>query len=271
MNNFIKMTTRELDNINKEREMKVYKADEMLQQACCNLTLVENRLILYTISKIKPTDTDFMEYNFNLKDFYNICGVKTNESYTKTKKILKNLANKSWWITTNNGTETLIRWFNVLEIKKNTGIVTIKFHEKMFPYLLLLQKKEEFYTGYKLKYVLPMKSIYSQRLYEILKSYQKNNLAWWFKIDELKKILNCENYTRYPDFRRRVIEIAINEINKYTDIKISYNTEKQGNKVTIITFYMIEKTTKEQIETNEKILTELDGNIHFWDINYVNK
>lgn len=62
------------------------------------------------------------------------------------------------------------------------------------PYLLQLatQAGEQgaFYTRYGLRYVLPMRGQYSPRLYEILKSYQKNNREWFFDPEELKRVLD---------------------------------------------------------------------------------
>ena len=267
-------SARQLDAIEKERSMRVYKADELLQKARFTLSLNEQRLILYAISKIKPTDTAFQEYIFDLKDFYAVCGMSGNDSYTKIKEQCKALSDKSWWLTVYDDKgeewESVVRWFNTLRTNKKNGIVTIKFHEDMFPYLLELSRQREedeqrFYTGYEFRYVLPMKSTYSIRLYELLKSYQKNNKTWWFKLDKLKHILDCEFYSRYADFRRFVIEPAIKEINDFSDLNIDYETEKDGKKIDVIEFFMSEKTKADKINAHKNGLTELDGNIHYWD------
>ena len=267
-------SARQLDAIEKERSMRVYKADELLQKARFTLSLNEQRLILYAISKIKPTDTAFQEYIFDLKDFYAVCGMTGNDSYTKIKEQCKALSDKSWWLTVYDDKgeewESVVRWFNTLRTNKKNGIVTIKFHEDMFPYLLELSRQREedeqrFYTGYEFRYVLPMKSTYSIRLYELLKSYQKNNKTWWFKLDKLKHILDCEFYSRYADFRRRVLDPAIKEINDFSDLNIYYETEKDGKKFDVIEFFMSEKTKGDKVNAHKNGLTELDGNIHYWD------
>ena len=137
----------------------------------------------------------------------------------------------------------------------------IEFHKHMMPFLLQVAGKEEFYTSYSLQYVLPMKCQYAPRLYELLKSYQKNNIRWYFEIDELKKRLNCEKYKRFPDFRRRVLEPSVEEINRYTDIKVAYRTELTGRKTTHVVFGMLRKTQKELTETKKFIVEELDGEL----------
>lgn len=251
------------------REMAVVKRDDMIQHARFSLSVQEQRCVLYAISKIKPEDTAFNEYTFELKDFYTLCGIE-DQSYTRLKQTLKGLSDKSWWaVIDDKGTESLLRWFSTLRTNKRSGKVTVKFHEDMMPYLLQLatQAREQgaFYTQYGLKYVLPMKSQYSPRLYEILKSYQKNNREWFFDLDELKQLMDCQNYTRWPDFRRYALEPAVEEINEYTDLNVAYDTEKEGRKIARVTFFMAGKGKQALTETNLKIYQHLDGQMSIED------
>lgn len=265
-NKISKQSIKKIEQIEKERNMKVYKADELLQKARFTLTITEQRLILYAITKIKPTDTAFTEYEFKLKDFYSVCGISGKESYTEIKKQCMALKSKAWWITVLDDTgsewESAVTWFNTLRTNKKSGKIRIKFHEDMMPYLLELSKQYgetgNYFTSYDFKYILPMKSIYSIRIYELLKSYQKNNKSWWFKFDKLKQILDCVNYEWY-DFKRRVLEPGINEINKFTDLSIEYSTVKDGNKTDEIIFLMNEKDHLEKMKAKSLCSEELNG------------
>lgn len=270
-----KKTPHPIVKVEKAREEVVYQADTLLQKGRFELTLTEQRLILYAISRIKPTDAKFDEYTVRLKDFYDICGIKEKDDYTELKKIIHGLQRKFWWIVMEDphepGTEceSGVNWFTVARTNKRSGNFTYMFHPDMVPYLLELAKQREegkgFYTQYTFQYILPMRSQYSIRLYELLKSYQKNNMTWWFKLDELKRLLNARNYKMFKDFRVNVLDIAMREINEYSDLKIKYETEKDGKRITEVMFYMAGKTTSEQIEAQKKGLTALDGNIHYWD------
>jgi plasmid replication initiation protein len=270
-----KKTPRQLVKVEKARAAVVYQADTLLQKGRFELTLTEQRLILYAISQIKPTDTKREEYTFRLKDFYDICGIKEKDDYTAIKKTLVEMRKKVWWITMEDphepGTEceSAVSWFEIIRTNKRSGSVTIGFHVDMVPYLLELARQREegkgFYTQFTFQYILPMRSQYSVRLYELLKSYQKNNIRWWFKLDELKRLLDCMGYKAFKDFRVRVLDIAMKEINEYSDLRIKYETGKDGKRVSEVTFYMANKTTIEQIEAQKKGLTALDGEIHYWD------
>lgn len=260
-----KLNNYQRDQIKNERSMSVFKRDDMIQKARFKLSVQEQRAVLYAISKIQPEDKTFNEYTFEIKDFYRVIGWE-KESYTEFKALLKGLADKSWWAEVDDeGTESVLRWFTTVRTNQKSGKVTIKFHEDMMPFLLELVEQQKYFTSYDLKYILPMSSQYSPRLYEILKSYQKNNNQWFFDIDKLKKLMDCENYVRWPDFQRRALDPAVEEINKYTDLCIAYDAKKEGRKVTRIVFYMDEKTTLEKLQVDDTIETELDGQLNFLD------
>lgn len=249
------------------REMAVYKRDDMIQKGRHQLSLREQRCVLFAISKIKPTDSIFEEYTFDIKDMYRICGL-ADESYTELKEILTGLKQKTWWVETAPDVESTVSWFNKVRSNKRSGKVTIRFDDDMMPFLLQLTEKDEFYTGYSLRYVLPMSSQYSPRLYELLKSYQKNNRKWFFEIDDLKKLLDAENYVRFPDFRRFVIEPAVEEINKYTDIEIGWDVVRsgRGGKVTRVEFFLAAKGKEALLEAKQAGNEVLDGQIDLDEI-----
>ena len=140
----------------------------------------------------------------------------------------------------------------------------------MMPFLLQLaaqaRDQSTFYTQFGLKYVLPMKGSYSPRLYEILKSYQKNNREWFFELDHLRRLMDCQNYARWPDFRRRALDPAMEEINAYTDLNVAYDVEKDGTKVVRVVFYMARKNDEDLQKTDIEIYKNLDGQISFEDV-----
>lgn len=235
------------------REYKVVKANDFIQKTRYNLSTQEQKIILYLITKIKPEDSEFQLYEFKIKEFCTICGIDDNngKNYANLKNTIKKLADKSFWITIDEkGTETLFRWIDRPYINVKSGTIKIKLDELMKPYLLQLQTR---FTEFSLYYTLAMKSQYSIRLYELLRSFE-NLGGWTFTIDELKKRLYAETYDRYPDFKRKVIDIAMREINNFSDISVTYELEKQGRKYHRIRFIVkLKKDLKDRLETWEKI------------------
>lgn len=264
-----KLTERQTLQRDAAREMTVAKRDDMVQKGRHQLSVREQRCVLYAISKIKPEDTAFQEYTFSLSDFYTLCGL-ADESYTELKGILKGLRDRSWTaVTDDKGTESTVSWFNKVRTNKREGRVTIRFDDDMMPYLLQLTKQNAFYTSYNLQYVLPMSSQFSPRLYELLKSYQKNNREWFFPTEELQRLLNAENYSKnFNDFRKRVLDPAIEEINQYTDLNIAMDVvrEGRGGRVVRVIFYMAEKSDDALLDAKRAIRDKLDGQLTIEDI-----
>ena len=260
-----KLSERQEMKVRSDREMQVYKRNDMIQKGRHELTLQEQRCVLYAISKIKPEDSVFQEYTFELSDFYKLCGLQ-DESYTKLKDILIGLKQKTWWVETAPNVESTVSWFNKVRTNKKSGTVTVRFDDDMMPYLLELTKDNQYYTHYQLKYILPMKSQYAVRLYELLKSYLRNNYEWFFDVESLKKQLNCENYKNFYDFRRWVLDPAVAEINEFTDIKIAWEPVKEGRKVTRVTFYMYGKKKAALLDADIAIHDSLDGQLDIFSV-----
>lgn len=254
------LSTKQQLKIDSSREMEVFKRSDMIQKGRHTLSLQEQRCVLFAISKVKPDDKIFQEYPIELKELYRVCGI-ANESYTATKKMLLGLRAKTWLIETAPGELSTVSWFNKVRINKRTGTVIVRFDDDMMPYLLELSRENQYYTHYQLKYILAMRSQYAIQLYELLKSYQRNNIDWFFDLEELKKQLNCEKYTRFPDFRRYVLEQALREINTYSDIEVDYDTEKEGRRVSRIIFFMARKKKDALFEAEKAITEALDGQL----------
>ena len=95
-----------------------------------------------------------------------------------------------------------------------------------------------------------MKSQYSIRLYEILKSYEYQHKKV-FEIEELKRLLSAEKYILFSDIKKRVLDLAMREINDLSDINVTYESIKEGRKF-------------EKIEFSIKLKKDLDERLSTW-------
>jgi len=235
------------------RDYLVIKSNELIQSSRYQLSLQEQRIVLYLISKIKPEDIELKEYEFEIADFCRVCGIEPNggSAYKHIKNVIKALRDKSMWIKKEDGAETTLAWIDKVTMIANSGKIIVKMDDDMKPYLLQLRKR---FTQYELLYTLAMKSQYSIRLYEILKSYEWQGSVI-FNIDELKNTMFAEKYTRFPDFKRYVLDIAMREINDLSDIFVSYEIIKEGRKYAKLS-YIIE--TKEDVNEKMETLARID-------------
>lgn len=232
-------TNQTYDNLATLRGYLVVKSNDLVQKSRFKLSLQEQKIILYLISKIRPEDMDLKEHILEIRDFCKVCGLDANNgaNYKYIKKVLKDLRDRSIWVSLADGSETTLAWINIVTMNAKSGAVKIQLDERMKPYLLQLQHN---LTCYELLYILAMRSRYSIRLYEILKSYEYRHREV-FEMGNLKRLLAAENYIRYNDFKRNVLEIAIKEINALSDLNVRYEVLKDGRRYSKIKFFMHEK------------------------------
>lgn len=111
----------------------------------------------------------------------------------------------------------------------------MKFSPVLEPYLLSIK---ETYTKYRLGYVINFKSEYSFRMYELMKSYEKIGERT-LTIEEIRDLFMLEEnkYTKYNHLKTRVIQKSMEEINKFSDIKVNLEKEeKNGRKIIGLVF-----------------------------------
>ena len=228
------------------RRNKVVKANELIQKSRFNLTLQQQKIVLYLISRIMPTDEAFQEYEFSVADFCRMCGISetSGKNYQALKSAIKEIADKSLWIDCEKG-ETLIRWIEKPYINKQSGTIKIRLDADMKPFLLQLKKN---FTEYELIWTLNFKSKYTIRLYELIKSIHYRELETYereYTLTELRTLLDAENYDTYPNFKARVLEPAVKEINTASDKIVSYTPIKNGRSVERILFTIGTKPPEE--------------------------
>ena len=260
------MDVYEQDELMKKRDYRVVKYNQLVQKSRYNLSVTEQRVIAYICSMIKPDkpspetyNVPFqLEYEFDIREYAKICGIHSDggKLYEETKNILKGLKQKIMWLELPNGTEVTVGWLAKVWVNKRSGIVKIKLDEDMVPYLFDLQNK---FTAYGLINILALKSQYSIRIYELMQSYAYQKGAT-FDYDKLKKILMVDDnrgYDRYNNFKQRILEPAIHEINTYTGLNVSYEPIKKGRKIDKITFYISKKDTFDRFIAHTKTNDEI--------------
>lgn len=241
------------------RSYQVVKANEIIQEARYDLSAKELKALSYLISLVKPSDQKDQWYETSIKEYCAVRGIdkESGKNYTEVKRTLKQLRDKSFWLQKEDGSEVTVGWLGKAEVNRGSGKVRIKFDADLQKYIIGLFGN---YTQYELLATLPMKSAYSIRIYELIKSYSYKDTEFTISIDELKKKLGCEEaYKEFRDFKRKVLEVAVKEINLYTDLDISYEKILSGKTVSKIIFYFKKKDMTEHIAAYERSEKELDS------------
>lgn len=295
MNNKANKTNHELDATRAERNQKVYRSVNLIQNSRYSLTLQEQRFLMYCISKVRPNDTVETVYDIQLKDYVNVSGLRGTTNYTALKQqIIKTLDKLRFLMeeTDEDGNKFFMvyNWFSKMGAgSKGTGFIRFQFTQDVAKELINLARynadsdKKLYYIADELKYMLPFKCRYSYYLYPLLRSYQNRN-EWTFPLDgpdglrerldvftrpedvqeynrtleELRDAYNANKspdesgriplHVRYPEFRRNVLDPAVADINKYSNIKVAYRANKVGKSVTSITFLFEDKQPEEAMD-----------------------
>lgn len=215
-----------------EKNYIVTKSNKLIS-ANYDLSLQEQKIILTLASMVQPQDTDFKEYEFKIKDFIELLGLKDQSKYTELPKITRDLKKKVFDIRDGNDI-IQVSWLGGVRYKTKEGILILSLDKGLKPYMLELK---ELYTSYKLDNVLSLKSKYSIRFYEILKS---NLFKQYFEIEleELKNMVGSREkaYDTYANFKNKVLLQAQKELKALTDISFDFEEIKTGRKVTSIKF-----------------------------------
>ena len=58
------------------RDKTVVKANDLIQKSRFNMTLQQQKMILFLISQVSPFDEDFKVYEFSIQEFCRVCGIR---------------------------------------------------------------------------------------------------------------------------------------------------------------------------------------------------
>lgn len=245
--------TRELQNY------YVVKSNELIQKARYSMTVQQQKLILFAISKIKKNDSPLQEYELSIDEICSVCGLELDAGGTYYKRIKDDLLKLTTriWVKFPDKSEGTVSWLSDAYIMPLSGTVTVKFHERMTPFLFELQNR---YTQYQLSEVLVFKCKYSIRLYELIRSFltqdelrEGKEKEISFTVSELKELLDAENYELWNDFNRFVLKKAVAEINQCSDvIRVSYETYKTGKQVSKVVFLVEYPTLLQKFSAHEE-------------------
>lgn len=236
-----------LDVLHKQT-YNIVKANALIQKSRFDLSLSEQKIVLRLIQMVQPQDEVFKEYTIDIQEFCDICGIdrESGKNYLNIRNAIDKLSDKKFWlITDDKGTLSQCRWICKPRIKPHSGEITVRLDDDLIPYLLNLKQN---FTTYSFYNILAMKSKYSPRLYELLKSEQYKR-CFKYDLSDLKRLLNAERYELYGNFKQKVLDIALKEINETTDIYVEYEPIRTKKKYTAIRFTVRAKTTDENVKT----------------------
>ncbi len=246
--------------IGEARDYAIVQHNDLIQNARYKLeknsgtalTITEQKILLYIISKIKPNAKELEPVIFDIKTFCEVAGMKATDgdNYKLLKAAITKLLSRVMWLYDSEaGTESNVRYIDRVIMQRRNGRVTIRLDDMLRPYLLNLASN---YTQFSLHNILCMKSKYGVMLYQLLKSYAFKGPRLKFNIEDLKCRLDCLTYANFTNFKQKVINPALKDINNYTDLQVSAEYVKTGRSFTDIIFTMRDLDKSPRLEDREE-------------------
>jgi len=214
-------------------EMLPIKMHNDLACAKYSMNATEQKLFIFAIRNLNQDSENFVVSKFHVSEFAKYADLDLSRLFKEIKSVTESIQKTIIYIQKDN----LDKWSSHIlapDCYYDKGEITFKFNDVMKPYLL--QMKEHYFLQSPM--VSQFKSWYSIRIYDFLKSKSYKNGVVIVSLIDLKIYLALEDkYDRFNNFRTRVLDIAVDEINTSTsDIKVTYELIYSGKSVRDVEF-----------------------------------
>ncbi|XP_017797046.1 PREDICTED: uncharacterized protein LOC108578264 [Habropoda laboriosa] len=207
--------------------------DNALINASYNLDLVEQRLILLAIVEAREsgkgiTANDPLEVH--AESYINQFNVARQTAYQALKDACKDLFARQFSYQEINKRgkveHVLSRWVSEIRYIDDEATVKLIFSPSIVP---LITRLEEQFTKYELQQISKLTSAYAVRLYELLIAWRSSGQTPIIELADFRKKIGVldDEYVRMGNFKDRVLNLAISQINLHTDIKVKCEQHKK--------------------------------------------
>lgn len=239
---------------------KIVVKDNALIDASFNLSLVEQRIMLLAIVEAREVNnlTPNTAIEVLVSNYVQQFKADSNNIYGALKDAARTLKRREFsYIDRYKGQPayTTANWVNKVTYVDNSGMVVLYFSEEV---ISLISRLEEQFTKYHLEQVSSFKSKYSTRLYELIVKWVSTGKTEKYGIEDLRSKLGLgvNEYSTMSNFKINVLDKALGEINKHSDLTVSYEQFKQGRAITAVQF----KFEQKQQPKKQKEVTSKDQN-----------
>lgn len=217
---------------------QVVKSNQVIE-ASYQLSAVEQRIVLAAISRIPKNQliTDDELYPVSVNELQ-LLGVHEKTAYRDLKEGINRLYERSINLSVDDKSIKM-RWVQEVQFLDSQSVIGIRFSKPILPFISNLSRE---FTKYALSDIAGINSGYGIRIYELLVQYRQIGKRE-ISVDNLRTMLELgKKYPLFADFKKRVIDTAVDQINEYSPLRVTYEQKKTGRKVTHITFSFKEKT-----------------------------
>lgn len=242
--------------MNSDYDIKDLELKKHVASIHCSNTLsllqrkISNVLLYHAYDELLEKE----EHEISMKTLCSLIGYSSHD-YDTIKKALKALISTVLeWNLLGDAKGELVEDWNASSMLAcvgiKGGICTYSYSNRLKKLLYM----PEIYGRINIAIQARFKSSYALALYENCIRYQNLPYTRWFALATFRKLMGVpENkYIIFRDFKRRVLDKSIQEVNDYSDIFVESQIERDGQKVNRIRFLIRSEGTEEQNSPNRE-------------------
>ncbi len=232
--------------VKKSQKYLVTQGNEFIYAKYGDTTANELKFFYYVISKLNSiSDKDFQLHEVPISEILGeVLNHESEDNYTYIKNLCRSLSKRIledeslvFDPVTNKKEEVfeVMAIFKRIQYLKRKAVICYQLNDCLKPYLLGLRKN---FTQIPLQNILPIRSGYAIRIYQMLLSELKQN-----RNEVIMPLINLQDVLCVPKsmyawicFKQRILEPSLKEINATTDIVASYRPLKERQKIVKLEF-----------------------------------
>lgn len=203
------------------------------------MSACEMDIVFYLLSLLKKDDKPGSFYQVKVKELVQVTGRQWN--YQQFFEATSALRSREYVIE-DNKRRLQVGLLASAEYLKGEGVIELEVSEKMRPYLIDLKRN---FTSFRLQAAFNLSSKYAKRVYQMASQW-KDKPSITYTLHDFKVMLHLkdpegkepEQYTKVSMLQKFVLDVAVNQINQHTDLKLRYELLKKGRAFESVRFFI---------------------------------
>lgn len=227
-----------------------------LNTATQNLSLTEVRIMQLAIVDARETGkglTSDSPLTISASRYAEAFDVSRQTAYEAILNAEKTLFERRFSFLDSDDRMVKSRWVQRVKYLEDLASIEVILTYDVVKEVTRIDGYDQFFTQYLLEQTASMNSAYSVRLYELLVQWKTAKKTPVFELMQFREQLGVDpdEYKLMSDFKKRVLNASVDEINETSDLKISYEQQKTGRKITGFKFRVLPKDKPKKSELKD--------------------
>jgi hypothetical protein len=224
------------------------KMREVIEIVDPDLTLVDRKLfnVLLAYSYEAIYQNSAQEFQAAAAEIRRAIGWEAHDSNTKIvaslRRLQKTIVTIGYYSETEGLRQRNITLLVMSDVPMGEGVIRWRFSDYLAPYL----GDPSQWARVHLPVMRKFSSVYALKLYELLSLYvHRHRKSWEAPVGQLRELLGAvgKSFLNWAQFERKVVLIAVTEINAFAPFQVEYRTVKapRSKRIDIVVFTILRR------------------------------